>query len=105
MLPVWNALYEANADVIVNGHEHFYQRFAPQTPAGTHDPARGIREFIVGTGGRSRFGYATVAPNSELRENRRAGVLRLTLSDGGYRWELITTPAGRVADSGNASCH
>jgi acid phosphatase type 7 len=105
MLPVWNALYEWGVDVIVNGHEHFYERFAPQTPDGAYDPARGIRQFIVGTGGRSRFGYVTVAPNSEVRENRRSGVLKLTLQDGGYRWELVSAPAGPVSDAGAGSCH
>jgi hypothetical protein len=105
MLAAWNALYEAGVDVVVNGHEHVYERFAPQTPAGGPDPARGIRQFIVGTGGKSRFGFVTVAPNSELRENRRMGVLRLTLAEGRYGWEFVTTPAGWVADAGEASCH
>jgi acid phosphatase type 7 len=105
MLPAWNALYESGVDVLVNGHEHFYERFAPQTPAGVTDPARGIRQFTVGTGGRSRFAYMTVAPNSEARENRKSGVLRLTLQDQGYRWEFVTAPTGRVADAGAGSCH
>jgi hypothetical protein len=105
MLPAWNALYEAGVDVIVNGHEHFYERFAPQTPDGAYDPVRGIRQFIVGTGGRSRFGYVTVAPNSEARENRRSGVMRLTLQDGGYQWEFVSAPAGRASDAGAGSCH
>jgi acid phosphatase type 7 len=104
MLPVWNALYEAGADVIVNGHEHFYERFAPLTPAGVYDPGRGIRQFIAGTGGRSRFGYVTVAPGSEVRENRRSGVLKLTLEDEGYRWEFVSAPDGRVHDSGTDRC-
>jgi acid phosphatase type 7 len=105
MLPVWNALYEAGVDVIVNGHEHFYERFAPQTPAGAADFTYGIRQFTVGTGGRSRFGYVTVAPNSELRENRRSGVLKLTLGEGVYRWEFVSAPTGHVLDSGETSCH
>jgi acid phosphatase type 7 len=105
MLPVWHSLYEAGVDVIVNGHEHFYERFAPQTPEGAPDPARGIRQFTVGTGGRSRFGYVTVAANSEVRENRKAGVLKLTLQDGGYGWEFVSAPAGSLGDSGAASCH
>jgi acid phosphatase type 7 len=105
MLPVWNALYEAGVDVIVNGHEHFYERFAPQAPAGVQDPARGVRQFTVGTGGRSLFRYATVAPISELRENRAAGVLKLSLGEGAYRWDFIAAPGGRVVDSGETSCH
>jgi hypothetical protein len=105
MLPLWRALYETNADLVLNGHEHFYERFAPQTPEGVPDPARGLRQIVVGTGGKSRFGYVTVAANSELRENRHHGVLKLTLHEGAYTWELVTTPAGRPLDSGRSSCH
>ena len=103
VLPLWEALYKAHTEVILNGHEHFYERFAPQTPQGGPDPG-GIRQFIVGTGGKSRFGHLGAAPNSEVRDNRRPGVLKLTLRDGGYAWQFVTTPAGRVADSGTAGC-
>jgi dipeptidyl aminopeptidase/acylaminoacyl peptidase len=102
---LWSALYEANADLVLNGHEHFYERFSPQTPQGDSNAARGIRQFIVGTGGKSWFGYVGIAPNSEVRFNRRPGVLKLELRDGAYTWELVTAPAGRVADAGSASCH
>jgi acid phosphatase type 7 len=105
MYPIWQALYEANADLIVNGHEHFYERFAPQTPDGVLDYVRGLRQITVGTGGKSHFGYVTAGPNSELRENRYHGVLKLTLREGSYDWELVTTPRGRVADSGTSDCH
>jgi acid phosphatase type 7 len=105
MYPIWQALYEGNADLVVNGHEHFYERFAPQTPEGAHDSVRGLRQITVGTGGKGHFGYATVAPNSELRENRYHGVLKLTLREVSYDWELVTTPNGRVADSGTSYCH
>jgi hypothetical protein len=105
MVRVWNALYEYGVDVIVNGHEHFYERFALQTPAGAPDSTYGIRQFTVGTGWRSRFGYTTSAPNSEARENRAHGVLKLTLGEAGYQWEFVSAPAGRVLDSGETSCH
>jgi Tol biopolymer transport system component len=105
MLAAWTALYEANADLVVNGHEHFYERFAPQTPEGAPDAARGIRQVTVGTGGKSRFRFEAVAPNSEVREDRYYAVLKLTLREGAYDWELITAPTGRVADSGTSSCH
>ena len=105
MYQIWRELYEANVDLALNGHEHFYERFGPQTPDGAPDAARGLRQFVVGTGGKSRFGYVTVAPNSELRENRYQGVLKLTLSTGAYAWDLVTAPAGRAADSGRSSCH
>src|ERR1700720_1140414 len=62
--PLWQALYDANADVVVNGHDHDYERFAPQTPDGTADPARGIREFVVGTGGKNHRPSRPTKPNS-----------------------------------------
>ena len=105
MLPVWNALYEAQVDVIVNGHEHFYERFAPQAPDGSPDPARGIRQFIVGSGGPQPLRLRDGRPNSELRENRRPGVLKLTLADGGFGWEFVAAPGGRVLDAGQNGCH
>jgi acid phosphatase type 7 len=105
MLAAWTALYEANADLVVNGHEHFYERFGPQSPAGAPDAARGIRQITVGTGGKSRFRFQAAVPNSEVRESRYYGVLKLTLREGAYDWELVTAPAGGVADSGTSSCH
>ena len=114
----WQHLYDAGADVILSGHEHNYERFAPQTPAGVADPARGIREFVVGTGG---GGYdsldvakVTHAGNSEAGSVDH-GVLKLTLMDGSYHWEFIpvgytlpvdqTPPEYSHTDSGTASCH
>ena len=105
MLPAWTALYEANADLVVNGHEHFYERFAPLTPEGALDAVRGIRQITVGTGGKSRFRFQAVAPGSEVREDRYHAVLKLTLREGAYDWQLITAPAGSVADSGSSTCH
>jgi hypothetical protein len=89
----------------VNGHEHFYERFAPQSPDGVADPSRGIRQITMGTGGKSRFGFGGIAPNSELRENRFHGVLKLTLRDEAYDWRFVAAPAGRVVDSGATTCH
>jgi WD40 repeat protein/calcineurin-like phosphoesterase family protein len=105
MLPAWNLLYTANADLILNGHEHFYERFAPQTPAGAVDFGRGIPEIIAGMGGRSRFGFTDPQPNSEFESNSFYGVLNLTLRDGAYDWQAIAAPSGRAVDSGSASCH
>ena len=105
MRAVWDALYEANVDLVINGHEHFYERFAPQTPDGVPDATRGIRQITVGTGGKNLFGYLGVAPNSELRENRHHGVLKLSLHEASYDWEFVTAPWGGVADSGTAGCH
>jgi hypothetical protein len=81
---LFQALYEANADVVINGHDHDYERFAPQTPDGAADAARGIREFVVGTGGKNRRPFGTTKPNSELRDTTAFGVLKLTLRPKSY---------------------
>jgi acid phosphatase type 7 len=103
--PFWNALYEYNADVILNGHEHVYERFAPQTPAAVADPARGIRQFTVGTGGRSHYTFGTIQPNSELRDGNTFGVLKLTLHATSYDWQFIPVAGATFTDSGTGSCH
>ena len=103
--PFWNALYEANADLVLSGHEHFYERFGPQTPDGVADPARGIRQLTVGMGGKSRHGFVSVAPNSERRDNSTIGVAELTLRQGAYDWKLVRAPTGAIADSGSGQCH
>jgi hypothetical protein len=105
MRPAWDLLYAANADLILNGHEHFYERFAPQTPDGAADPVRGIREFIAGIGGKSRFGFTDVQPNSQVQDNSLYGVLELTLREGGYDWSARAAPTGGVVDSGSGACH
>jgi hypothetical protein len=104
--PFWDALYAAKADVVLNGHVHNYERFAPQTPSGGADPAQGIREFVVGTGGKSlnTFTKTTVA-NSQVRQANAYGVLKLTLHPTSYDWQFVTAPGGTVADSGSGSCH
>ena len=104
MAPAWNLLYQAGAELILNGHEHFYERFAPQRPDGAYDPQRGIRELIVGVGGRNNFGFVGRAANSEARANG-VGVLRLTLGEGSYEWELVRAGTGAVADAGSGTCH
>src|SRR5690606_23092006 len=102
--PVWDALYEAGAAVVLNAHNRNYERFAPQAPDGAPDPARGIRQFIVGTGGASKASFGTVAPNSEVRDNSTYGVLKLTLEPTGYRWEFIPVAGGSFTDSGQGVC-
>jgi hypothetical protein len=97
--PFWQALYDYGADVVLNGHDHTYERFAPQNPTGQADPARGIREFVVGTGGRSLYSFATIRPNSEVRYNTTWGVLKLTLHPTGYDWEF--TRAGQTREQRN----
>jgi hypothetical protein len=104
--PFWNLLYAAHADVILNGHDHIYERFAPQDPSGNYDPTNGIREFIVGTGGADHTSIATVAANSEVRDTTTYGVLELTLHPTSYDWTFVPdTGSGSFTDSGSASCH
>jgi hypothetical protein len=89
MKPSWEALYAANADVVLNGHLHNYERFAPQTPSGVRDDAQGIREFVVGTGGRSLNAFKSNPANSEKRNANTYGVLKLTLHPSGHDWEFV----------------
>ena len=105
MKDILHALYEFNADVAITGHDHNYERFAPQTVDGVADPARGIREFVVGTGGRSLTPVLIARPNSEKRYFREYGVLRLELDSQGYTWEFVPVTAGVTVDSGSGVCH
>ena len=105
MQPIWQALYDHGADVVLSGHEHNYERFAKQTPGGTADPAYGIREFIVGTGGKSLYGFGAPRPNSELRNSDTYGVLKMTLHDTSYGWEFVPVAGETFTDSGSDVCH
>ena len=103
--PFWEALYKANADVVLSGHEHDYERFAPQNPYGAFDSARGIREFVVGTGGTYLRPFGTIKPNSQSRNASAHGVLKLTLNSSGYAWKFVPVAGKTFTDSGTASCH
>lgn len=103
--PLWQALYDFGADLVLAGHEHNYERFAPQTPDGTADPTRGIREFVVGTGGAEHYALGPPIANSEVRNGDTWGVLKLTLLPGQYRWEFIPVAGMTFSDSGSGRCH
>jgi acid phosphatase type 7 len=103
--PFWVALYAAGADVILAGHEHNYERFALQDPQGNRDPARGIRQFVVGTGGANSHGFGQVDPNSEVRSDNVFGVLTLTLRPGGYDWAFVPAAGSDFRDVGSDQCH
>ncbi len=106
MQPLWQALYDFGADVVLSAHEHNYERFAPQTPTGQADPVRGIREFVVGTGGASHYKLLVPQlPNSEASNDATYGVLKLTLGSGTYSWSFIPVPGGTFSDSGSGLCH
>ena len=107
MKPSWEVLYAAKADVVLNGHVHNYERFAPQTPGGKVDRAQGIREFVVGTGGYSLNAFKATVANSQVRKANNYGVLKLTLHPTGYDWQFVAvdgTVDGKTTDSGNRSC-
>jgi len=101
----WDALYEHNADLVLVAHDHTYERFAPQTPAGARDDVRGIREFVVGTGGANHTSFVTVAANSEVRNDATYGVLRLALHPMSYDWQFVPEAGKTFTDSGTTSCH
>ncbi len=102
---LWQALYQFDADLVLSGHDHNYERFAPQTPAGVADAARGIREFIVGTGGAGLYPIVTIRPNSEVRNARTWGVLKLTLHATSYDWEFVPVAGRTFTDAGSGNCH
>jgi acid phosphatase type 7 len=111
----WDDLYEAGADVVLGANNHVYERFAPQRVgppnpttgqrSAVADPERGLREFVVGTGGRSLQGLPADRPNLEVRDNSSFGVLALTLRPDGYDWRFVPAAGGGFTDSGSAACH
>lgn len=103
--PFWDLLYAAGADVVLNGHEHNYERFAPQDPSGRLDRANGIVEFVVGTGGHGSYPFGPAEPNSRVRNSGTFGVLQLTLRPRGYDFEFRPVLGGTFSDSGTTGCH
>ena len=106
MAQAFSALYDAGADVVIGGHDHGYQRFAPADPTGAADAARGIREIVAATGGAELYDWKTTSPILEVRDDTAFGVLRLDLHPGSYSWEFVpvTGPTG-FTDSGTTACH
>ena len=103
--PFWDALEAAGADLVVNGHDHDYERFVPLDAAGNPDADRGIREIVAGTGGAALRQFELDDPNSEVRDASTHGVLRLDLRPGAYDWEFIPVQGGSFTDSGSGTCH
>jgi hypothetical protein len=100
----WQALYDANADVVLVGHDHEYERFAPQDASGGLDLSRGIREFVSGAGGKEVRPFGTIRANSEARDASSLGILELTLGSGAYAWRYLPA-VGTFTDAGSTSCH
>jgi hypothetical protein len=105
MQPVVQALYDAGTDIVLQGHNHNYERFAPQTPTRTADPTHGIRAFVVGTGGIGFYSFRDTAPNSEARSDSSYGILRLTLHTTSYDWQFQNTGGTAFTDAGSDTCH
>ena len=103
--PLYQALYDFNADVVVFGHNHQYERFAPQNPTGGLDNARGLRAFVAGMGGASHYSFGTIQPNSQARNSDTYGVLKFTLHANSYDWQFVPQAGRTYADSGTGTCH
>jgi 3',5'-cyclic AMP phosphodiesterase CpdA len=101
---LWRLLYARGVDVVLSGHEHVYERFAPQDPDGRADATRGIRQFTVGTGGSELYPFNAPLPNSEARASVH-GVLKLSLTTTGYSWEFIPVAGQAFSDAGSGTCH
>jgi hypothetical protein len=101
----WTALYDAGADLVLNAHDHNYERFAPQDPSGSPDPDYGITQFVVGTGGGTLRDMERPIRNSEAREDNTYGVLELTLEEDGAAWEFKPADGSAFDDSGTLDCH
>ena len=104
MQPIWQALYDYRADLVLAGHDHDYERFGPQNPTGGLDQAAGIRSFVVGVGGKEMRGFGTIRANSEKRSSSALGVLKLILRPTSFDWEFVPVPGHSLTDVGSAAC-
>lgn len=102
---IWQQLYDHGTELVMSGHDHTYERFAPQSPDGTLDQATGIVQFVIGTGGAPLRSFGSIRPNSLVRSSDTFGVLQLTLQPTGYAWQFIPVAGASFTDSGQATCH
>jgi hypothetical protein len=105
MRPITQALYDYNAEVVVAGHAHNYERFAPQDPQGNLNNTRGVRHFVAGMGGKNHYGFGFTEPNSQARNSDTFGVLKFTLHANSYDWEFVPEAGATFSDSGRTACH
>jgi len=105
MAPIWNDLYNGNADLVIAAHKHFYERLAPLNTSGNVDLARGLQEIIVGTGGDDHAGTPAPIAGSQVRNNKTFGVLKVGLHSGSYTWNFVPEAGQTFTDSGSRSCH
>jgi hypothetical protein len=102
---LWQTLYDNQAELVLNGHDHDYERFAPQDPTGGLDQAHGIQEFVVGTGGVAEGPFGTIRANSQVRNNNTWGILELTLHPASYAFKFVPVSGGVFTDEGTMTCH
>lgn len=104
--PLWEVLYDQRVDVLLTGHEHSYERFAPMNAEGERDDASGVRLFVVGTGGGNLRPFKfDPLPTTEVRQDDTWGVLELTVKTTGYDWEFLPVAGETFNDSGSGTCH
>jgi beta-glucanase (GH16 family) len=103
--PLWDLLYDEGADLVFSGHDHDYQRFAPLDKSGAPDLGRGIRSFVVGTGGAVMYAVDPPGGTLEASQSGTLGVLAVTLRDGGYDWEFVPESGKTYTDAGGGTCH
>ena len=101
---LWKTLYDAGAEIVISGHEHSYERFKEMNASGTA-ASPGLREFVVGTGGASHYGFGTTLSTSQIRNSSTYGVLKLTLSSTSYSWKFVPVAGKTFTDSGTTNCH
>jgi hypothetical protein len=104
MQALWQVLYNAKVELVINGHEHNYERFAEMNASGS-TISSGLREIVVGTGGKSHSGFGTKLSASQVRNSSTYGVLKLTLNSGSYSWKFVPVAGSSFTDSGNTNCH
>jgi acid phosphatase type 7 len=104
MKDLWKALHEAGVDVVLSGHDHHYERFQPQDTDANVDE-KGMREFLIGTGGVSLAAMAKIQKNSEVINDKDHGVMKFTLRENDYRWEFIPVAGSIFRDGGTGVCH
>src|SRR4029078_13500076 len=105
LAPLWQAFYDYGVELVLSGHDHDYERFAPMNASGAADPTTGVTEIVVGNGGVNETGQTSVKPNSLVRDFTTFGVLKLTLHPASYDWELLPVAGATFTDSGTAAVH
>jgi hypothetical protein len=104
VLAIFPLLDRAGVDIVVSGHDHIYERFAPMHSDGARNDG-GVRQFVVGTGGNALYAIEALQPNSETQDVEDNGVLKLTLHPRGYAWEFVPATRSDFHDAGSGTCH